>query len=81
MSFEFVRSLGLRRLEKLWLHVYLAEFRYATAQLEQRLYTIQDTHMGKSDFSDELQLRVFRQSRDRLSDSKHGADDVMRGVS
>lgn len=49
----------LRRLEKLGLHVDLAELCNTAAQLQERLYPVQNTHVGKANLADELQLGVL----------------------
>lgn len=69
------------RLEQLGLHVNLAEFRDTTTELQQRLHSIQDTHVRKSNLLDELQLGMLRERGNGLGNPEHGANDVVRGIS
>lgn len=72
---------SLGRPEQLRLHVNLAEFRDTTTQLQQRLHSIQDTHVRESNLLDEFQLRMLRERGNSLCHPEHSADDIMRGVS
>lgn len=72
---------SLRGLEELGLHVDLAELRYTATQLHKRLHPIQDAHVCEPDFPDEFQFGVLRERWNCLGDSKHGADDVVGGIS
>lgn len=53
------RSLILRHIEELGLHVQLAELGYAACELEIGLHSFQDPHVGEADFFDELEFGVF----------------------
>lgn len=72
---------SLGRLEQLRLHVNLAEFRDTSTQLQERLHSIQDTHVGESNLLDKLQLGMLRERGNSLCHPEHGADDIMRGIS
>ena len=69
-----------RGFEQVRLHVDSAQLRKTAAELEESLDAFQYTHMRESNFLDEFQFRMFGQSRDAFRDSKHGTDDVVRGV-
>ena len=68
-------------LKLFWIHIELAQSCHTAAQLEQRLYTLQDLHMREANLLDKLELGMFAQRWNGFSDPEHGTDDIMAGVS
>lgn len=76
------RSFTLRIFSGWWfeqprLHVNFAQFRQTAAQLQKRLHSLQDAHMGEANLLDEFKFRVFRKRRNHLSHPEHSAYDVV----
>lgn len=75
----FRSSLG--GFEELGFHVDLAEFRDASAQLQQGLHAVENAHVCEPNLSDKFQLRMLREGRNGLRDSEHSANNVVGGIS
>jgi hypothetical protein len=63
--------------EQVRLHVNFAQFRQTAAQLQERLHSLQDAHMGEANLLDEFKFRMFRERRNLLSHPEHSAYDVV----
>ncbi len=54
-----VSNFSGRNLKQFGLHVNLAQLRQTAAQLQERLHSVEDAHVGEANFFDELELRVL----------------------